>query len=65
MAKYEATPDDPWWVDPTNTKAVLQFAAQHVKFTIDCSHKEADFSYDFCPFTNGIVDKAIFNAQHP
>lgn len=60
---FEATPDDPWWIDPTNTLAVLVAVREHCTFSRMCNHgRDNKFTYDFCPLANGIVTKAIANA---
>ncbi len=55
---YEATPDDPWWVDPADLRAVMEYAHDHVQGSISCTHGR-DFTYDFCPFANGNITKAL------
>lgn len=55
---YNVTPDDPWYMDPTNPLAVMEYVRAHVDGSYLCTHGHG-FTYDFCPIANGNLDLAI------
>jgi hypothetical protein len=56
--KFTVSPDDPWYVDPTNTLAVMDYVRRHVDGSQHCTHGHG-FTYDFCPIANGNLDLAV------
>jgi hypothetical protein len=36
--KFTVSPDDPWYVDPTNTLAVMDYVRRHVDGSQHCTH---------------------------
>jgi hypothetical protein len=56
--KFQVEPDDPWYVDPTDTRAVVTYVLQHCECSQMCTHGKG-FTYDFCPIANGNLKLAL------
>ena len=58
---YQVHSDDPWFIDPVNSKAVMQAVLLHMETSHSCTHGKG-FTYDFCPIANGNLKMAIEEA---
>ena len=56
--RFQVTPDDPWYIDPIDTKAVIDYTLHHCNLSRDCTHGRG-FTYDFCPIANGNLKLAL------
>ncbi len=58
VAARTVTPEDPWYVDPSDLLAVMQYVMDHCEGSMACTHGQG-FTYDFCPIANGNLRMAI------
>lgn len=56
--KFTVSPEDPWYVDPTDMKAVVAYTVEHCERSQSCTHGHG-FTYDFCPIANGNLRLAL------